>query len=305
MKKILITGGAGFIGSHLANKLFDMGNEVYVVDDFEYRFTVPIKRNPLRSGIKFIGADFSTCYIMHDLQFDVIFHLAASINVDESIKKPYAYFDNNFRGTSFFIDDIKEKQKGAKVIYASSAEVYGSARMQKMAEEHPLDPLSPYAVSKLATEQMLKVYAQLYGMDITIIRNFNTFGEYQRDDYYGGVIGKFAGMALAGENLPVYGSGEQSRDYMHVDQAVDGYILAMTDKLPLIVNFGSGVPIRIIDIANFIAKEFGVEVFHEKPRPNEIMRLEADVGRALSYGYKVETDFWSNLKNYLEFIKSN
>ena len=305
MKNILITGGCGFIGSHLANRLFALGFKITVVDDYEYRFDddyIPPKLNP---HIRVIPCDFSTVSVLYDEQFDVIFHLAASINVDESIEKPFDYFDNNTQSTIRFIETIRKNQKNCKFIYASSAEVYGTAKANKINEDHVLDPLSPYAVSKLGAEQMLKVYAQLYGMDITIIRNFNTFGEGQRGDYYGGVISKFAHLAKAGKSLPVFGTGEQSRDYMHVSQAVDGYILAMEKKLPLIVNFGSGVPIKIIDIANYIAKEFNVDVVHEKARPNEIMRLEADVGRALEYGYEVETDFWSNLKEYLTFIKNN
>jgi len=307
MKKILVTGGEGFIGSHLANRLCELGHDVTVVDDSLFT-NQGIKRNPLNKKIKVIDADFSTVSILmgEDCeQFDVIYHLAASINVDESIQKPREYFDNNFDGTCRLIDEIRNYQKNCKFIYASSAEVYGTARANKIREDHTLDPLSPYAVSKLATEQMLKVYAQLYGMDITIIRNFNTFGEYQRGDFYGGVISKFANIALQGGDLPVYGSGEQMRDYMHISQAVEGYILAMEKKLPLIVNFGSGTPIRIIDIANFIAESFGVKIKHEKPRPNEIMRLEADIGRAKEYGYVVNTDFWVQLKEYLKFIKNN
>lgn len=306
MKNILITGGCGFIGSHLAVRLAKEGHKITIVDDHEYRFHGS-KTNPdlANRSIRFIGCDFATAAILHEEQFDVIFHLAASINVDESIKEPFEYFDNNFRGTSFLIEEVRKNQKNCKFIYASSAEVYGTAQEEAMSETHPLDPLSPYAVSKLATEQMLKVYSQLYGMDITVIRNFNTFGEYQRGDYYGGVISKFAHLAKEGKDLPVYGSGEQTRDYMHISQAVTGYILAMKNKLPTIVNFGSGVEIKIIDIANFIAKEFGVKVIHEPARPNEIVKLRADISRALSYGYIVETDFWINLKNYLDFIKNN
>lgn len=302
-KTILVTGVAGFIGSHLANRLVELGHTVIGIDDYS---SGPMEgRNPLHKDIKVINADYSTCHILYDEHFDVVFHLAASINVDESIKEPAKYFDNNASGTLRLIDAIRENQRECKFIYASSAEVYGSATTAKISEEHVLDPLSPYAVSKMAAEQMLKVYAQVFFMDITIIRNFNTFGEFQRGDFYGGVISKFAHLAKKGEPLPVYGSGEQSRDYMHISQAVEGYILAMENKLPNIVNFGSGTPIKIIDIANFIAKEFQVDIFHDRPRPNEIVRLEADISRAEQYGYKVQTDFWVNLKAYLEFIKNN
>lgn len=293
--KILITGAKGFIGSHLGNKLFELGHDVLGVDDGSNSSTNEIKFDILKD-------DFVNLHVAY---FDVVYHLAASINVDESIEKPFEYFDNNSYKTLAFLETLKRYNKDCKFIYASSAEVYGSARTEKMTEDHLLDPLSPYAVSKLAAEQMCKNYAQLYSMDITVVRNFNTFGEYQRGGVYGGVIAKFAHLAKEGKDLPIYGSGEQMRDYMYIDQAISGYVLALETKLPTIVNFGSGKPIKIIDIANYIAKKFNVKVVHEKSRPNEIMRLEADISRAKQYGYRVETDFWANLESYLEFIKNN
>lgn len=298
MSKILITGAKGFIGSHLGNKLTELGHEVFGVDSLNNNC-----KNPTAFKWDAINV-FQVAFDYNFKEYDAVVHLAASINVDESIKYPHFYLKNNAEATTLLLQRIKEENPKCKFVYASSAEVYGSARMPKMDEDHPLDPLSPYAVSKLAAEQMCKNYAQLYGMDITVIRNFNTFGEYQRGGIYGGVIAKFANLAKEGKDLPVYGSGEQMRDYMYIKQAVAGYVLALENKLPTIVNFGSGTPIRIIDIANAIADKFGVKVYHGKPRPNEVMRLEADVSRAMQYGYKVETDFWKHLNQYLEWIKN-
>lgn len=289
--KILITGAKGFIGSHLGNKLHNMGHDVVGVDN---------ETNASRNTILFKCEKYNFQEIEDLKDFDAVFHLAASINVDESIKKPVKYFENNSAGTLKLLDVLKKTNDKCRFIYASSAEVYGSARQQVMSEDHPLDPLSPYAVSKLAAEQMCKNYAQLYGLNVVVVRNFNTFGEYQRGGVYGGVIAKFKSLAQKGKSLPVYGSGEQSRDYMHISQAVDGYVLALTQKLPEIVNFGSGVPVKIIDIANYISTKFNVGIHHEPPRPNEIMRLEADVSRARSYGYQISTDFWKHLDKYLE-----
>jgi len=292
--KILITGAAGFIGSHLGNGLVALGHKVEGVDTFENpsdnKISFEIKKiNFADENLKLTG-------------YDVIFHLAAYINVDESIANPTKYLENNTLATQRLLEKVKRDCPTARFIYASSAEVYGTAATPKMDENHPLDPLSPYAVSKLGAEQICKVYAQIYEMPITVIRNFNTFGEHQRGGIYGGVIAKFTKLAKAGEDLPVYGSGEQMRDFMYISQAVAGYILTMEQKnMPLIINFGSGMPIKIIDIANFIANKFGVKVYHDKSRPNEIMRLEADISRAMHYGYKVETNFWENLENYLEY----
>lgn len=291
--KILITGARGFIGSHLGNKLVELGYKVQGVDDLS---------NPSDNKIKFPCEYVDFKRYVSDTALagiDVVFHLAAYINVDESIEHPSLYFENNAAKTIYLLDVIRNHNLKTKLIFASSAEVYGTAQMPAMDEDHPTDPISPYAVAKLAAEQMCKNYAQIYGMDITVIRNFNTFGEHQRGGQYGGVIAKFKKQAQEGGPITVYGSGEQMRDYMHISQAVNGYILALNTKLPTIINFGSGTPIKIIDIANHIAKKFGVEVIHTKPRPNEVMRLQADVSRAVRHGYKVETDFWNHLDSYL------
>jgi dTDP-glucose 4,6-dehydratase len=293
--RILLTGCCGFIGSHLGNKLVELGHEVLGVDNLS-------NYSDNKKNFKYEAIDFRQYVQEQDLDFDVIFHLAAAINVDESIKIPEYYFTNNSFGTLQLLEAARKRNFKGKIIYASSAEVYGTAQRAVMDEDHPLDPLSPYAVSKLAAEQLCKNYAQLYGLNIQVIRNFNTFGEHQRGGFYGGVIAKFKAQALKGEALTVYGSGEQMRDYMHISQAVDGYVLAMETKMPLIVNFGSGKPIKIVDIANYISTKFKVSLHYTNPRPNEIMRLQADVTRAMKCGYKVETDFWVHLENYLNAI---
>jgi len=290
--RILITGAAGFIGSHLGNRLVELGHEVVGVDNLGNYCNQ-------HRDFRLVTADFRQIFELEPKPFDAIYHLAARINVDESIETPAFYFQENANGTLFLLEHLRQAKSTTKFIYASSAEVYGTARHQKMDEGHPLDPQSPYAVSKLAAEQLCKNYAQLYAMPITVVRNFNTFGEHQRGGRYGGVIAKFKGQAMRGEPITVYGSGEQMRDYMHISQAVAGYVLALETSLPLIVNFGSGTPIRIIDIANAIAKRFNAKVTHTPNRPGEIMRLEADIGRAEAYGYRAETDFWKHLDYYL------
>lgn len=290
MSNILITGSKGFIGSHLGNRLKELGHEVTGIDNDMNASDNPMIFFTLKEDYQEVRVE----------GFDVIFHLAASINVDESIEKPDLYMDNNASGTLELLEKVRQFNPTCRFIYASSAEVYGSAREELMSEDHSIDPLSPYAVSKFAAEQMCKNYAQIHGLDITVIRNFNTFGEHQRGGQYGGVIAKFKEQAKAGGPVTVYGSGEQTRDYMHVSQAVEGYVLAMNAKLPTIVNFGGGVDYKIIDIANYIAQRFGVKVQHTRPRPNEVMRLRADISLAKQYGYQMSTAFWVHLGAYLD-----
>lgn len=289
--RILITGARGFIGSHLGNKLSSMGETVTGIDDNSH-----VSDNKTSFDVE-TGNIFD---IENVENYDAIIHLAASINVDESIERPVDYLKNNTLGTLSLLEVARITNPDIKFIFASSAEVYGTAQRELMDEDHPLDPLSPYAVSKLAAEQLCKVYAQVHGMNVTIVRNFNTFGEYQSGGRYGGVIAKFADAVRNKGSLVVYGSGEQSRDYMHISQAVSGYVLALQHRLPLVINFGSGTPIKIIDIANFMADKYGVKIVHDRPRPNEIMRLRADVSRATQYGYTVATDFWKHLDQYLD-----
>lgn len=291
--RILITGACGFIGSHLGNRLVELGHEVVGIDNLSH-----YSQN--KKLFKYEAMDFRQYVAEWPLDdYECIFHLAAHINVDESIGHPDIYFDTNARGTLSLLESLRKQNYDGKIVFASSAEVYGNAQRPIMDEDHPLDPLSPYAVSKLAAEQLCKVYGQLYGLDIKVIRNFNTFGEFQSGGVYGGVIAKFKRLAKEGKPLTVYGSGEQSRDYMHISQAVDGYVLAMSAQLPRVINFGSGTTVKIIDIANEIAKRFNVPVEHTRARPNEIMMLRADITRAQRYGYKVGTDFWRHLNDYL------
>lgn len=295
--RILITGSKGFIGSHLYERLQALGHDVLGVDNLSHYS--PREEDGHQKYMLMTFQQYAQDPFENIQDFDVIVHLAAHINVDESIAHPEVYFDNNARGTLTLLEVLRKRGFKGRLIYASSAEVYGSAQRSVMDEDHPLDPISPYAVSKLTAEQLCKNYAYLYGLDIIVIRNFNTFGEGQNGGVYGGVIAKFKEMAKAGKDLTVYGSGEQMRDFMHISQAVDGYVLALTANLPVIVNFGAGKPIKIIDIANHIAQRFGVKVVHTAPRPGEIMRLEADISRAKKCGYKVGTDFWKHLEEYL------
>jgi nucleoside-diphosphate-sugar epimerase len=287
----MLTGAQGFIGAHLGNYLIDRGHEVVGIDDLS---------NPSQQAVRFPLEKKGYADATSLAGYDVTIHLAASINVDESILKPERYFENNVLGTLRFLETLRRTNPSCKFIYASSSEVYGSAKTPLMSEEHPLDPLSPYAVSKLAAEQLCKNYQQIHNLNITIIRHFNGFGQYQNNGIYGGAIAKFKEQGKAGRDITVFGSGEQSRDYTYIAQILSGYMLAIEKKLPLIVNFGSGSSVKIIDIANYIARKYSANVVHLPPRANEVMRLEADISKALSYGYNVQTDFWRNLDEYLD-----
>jgi len=294
--RILLTGARGFVGSHLGNELTRRGHDVIGVDDMS---------SPSTNEVVFPVHEMKVGALTPEMLegVDAIFHLAAKVNVDESILKPQLYFDENVSETIHLLELARTYAPRAKFIYASTSEVYGTGRTDKMAEDHPLEAASPYAVSKMAADRLVGIYGDMHGMDVTVVRNFNTFGEHQRDGLYGGVIPKFVSQALKGEPITVFGDGTQSRDYMHVSQAITGYTMILEHDMPRLYNCGLGETFPIIEIAQFIAKKFDVPIEHRPARPNEVLFLCADVSLAREHGYTITTDFWNMLDAYIEWRK--
>lgn len=287
----MLTGARGFVGSHLGNELVRHGHDVIGVDNLSTPSTNPVSFPVLEKSVGELRTD-------DILGIESVFHLAAKVNVDESIVQPQYYFTENVDETIHLLELFRYDAPKSKFIYASTSEVYGSGRMPKMTEDHPLEAASPYAVSKMAADRLVSIYGDMHGMDVTIVRNFNTFGEHQRDGLYGGVIPKFVSQAIAGKPITIFGDGMQSRDYMHVSQAISGYILALEKQMPRTYNCGLGETFPILDIARHVAQKFDVEIEHLPPRPNEVLFLCADVELAKKHGYEITTDFWTMLDVY-------
>jgi len=288
---ILITGARGFVGSHLGNTLAAKGHTVVGIDDLSNPST-----NTVTFPVKIMRVGELSPEDIRGV--DAIFHLAAKVNVDESIAFPQPYFDANVNETVHLLELVRAHAPSIKFIYASTSEVYGSGMTEKMDESHPLEAASPYAVSKMAADRLVMIYGAMHGMDVTVVRNFNTFGEHQRDGLYGGVIPKFVSQGLKKEPITIFGDGSQSRDYMHVSQAVTGYAMVLERDMPKLYNCGLGETFPIIDIAHYIAKKFDVPVVHLPARPNEVQFLCADVSLAKAHGYEITTDFWNMLDSY-------
>lgn len=297
MKKALITGSAGFIGFHLTNFLSKNGWRVIGMDNLLH---------PCKAKTEVIYADVRYSQDIEPLikKVDVVFHLAAQISVDKSISNPEETFDINVKGTINILEACKKYKK--KLVFASSSEVYGTALTEKMSETHPLNPQSPYAASKAAADLICFSYIKTYNMDVSILRNFNTFGPFQNDDSYGGVIAIFTRRALTGEPLKIFGDGKQERDYIWIDDALQGYKIAASHNLkgkPL--NIGSGKTISINKLAKLIVRltESSSKIIHTKERAGEVRRLRADISFAKSLGFKPETHFEKNLKEYIVWFK--
>ena len=296
MANYLVTGGSGFIGSHLCRKLETLGNQVVSLDHMMH----PCE-NPFIS--RFADVRYAQDIAQYFKGCDICFHLAAQISVDKSIHNPQETVDININGTLNILELCKKHD--VKLVFASTSEVYGSDQVGKMDEDHPLDAQSPYGASKVAADRLCKSYIDTYGMSIVILRNFNTFGPYQNDDSYGGVIARFTKAALAGEDLRIFGSGEQERDYMWVDDAVNAYIKVVSKKG--VFNAGSGKTITVNRIAHLI-KEFTKsksKVIHVAPRPGEVQRLCCDASKIKALGWKPKLSIEEGIKQYVTFYKNS
>jgi len=285
--KILVTGGAGFIGSHLCEKYTKEGHTVLCLDNFFNGNLANIRHLLNYKNFKLINGDIRDFDTLEKLMpgVDAICHLAAQIHVDRSIIEPKLTYDVNVLGTQNILEAARMYDV-EKVVYVSSSEVYGTAEFVPMTEDHPLSAPHPYGASKIAADRMCHAYAQTYQMDIAIIRPFNAFGPRQKDTGYGGVISIFVKRVQNGAPPIVYGDGNQTRDYTYVADLVDALdlILKHTEPITSPINIGTGREVRIIDLANMIIElaspRSRIKPVFVEPRPGEVQRLLADNSRA-------------------------
>ncbi|MBI3334508.1 GDP-mannose 4,6-dehydratase [Candidatus Pacearchaeota archaeon] len=294
-KKILITGAAGFIGHHLANKLRSEGHTVIGVDNFDHPCGAPAQ------CVHMDVRDPALKELIKDV--DEVYHLAAQIHVDRSYEDPELTYDVNVGGTKNVLDACKEYNK--TMLLASSVEVYGSAKTPAISEDHPLHPQSPYAESKRQAEELCKEYARKYGVKVKIMRSFNTYGPYQNSEIYGSVIPIFVRRILNGEPPVIFGSGIQTRDFMHISDALNAYELMIT-KGPIgePTHFGTGSEISINELADVLINLIGKKMrpVYSAPRPDEVMRLRANITKAESLGFKPAMALEQGLKHYVEWF---
>jgi dTDP-glucose 4,6-dehydratase len=282
-KSILVTGGAGFIGSHLAEDLVNNGFSVKIIDDFSTGSVNNILGLFNNRNFKMIRGSVTNKDLVEKAasDVDVIFHLAAQIHVDRSILEPRHTFEVNTLGTLNVLDAASENNVET-VVYASTSEVYGSAKYVPMDEDHPLNPASPYAASKAAADRLCFSYYNTYKLPVVIVRCFNTYGPRQKDTGYAAAIPKFIRRVLSGKPPVIYGDGTQTRDYMYVKDTVKAYKLVLNsykNVLGKAINFGTGKEISILDLANTLCELSNnkSKPIHVAPRAGEVKRLCADV----------------------------
>jgi UDP-glucose 4-epimerase len=306
---ILITGGAGFVGSHLCDKYTFNGDKVICLDNFMNGSLTNVRHLIGHRNFKLINGDIRNFDLLEKIMrdVDVVFHLAAQIHVDRSVIEPKLTYDINVIGTQNVLEAARMYDV-QKVIHASTSEVYGSTLYAPMDENHPLNAPHPYGASKIAADRLCYSYINTYGMNICVMRPFNLYGPRQKDSGYGGAISIFTKRVL--NNMPpiIFGDGEQTRDYTYVDDIVEAYdlILHHEGKISEPINFGTGNEIKIIDLARLIIKLCGkdgmIKPVCVEPRPGEVVRLIADISRAKALlGWKPQHSIESGLGKYLDW----
>ena len=307
--KILVTGGAGFIGRWLVKKLLDGGHHLWVLDNLSGGSLGNILEFRHERGfMDFLKGDVCDRKLLSSLfknGFDICYHLAASINVQDSIDRPRSTFENDVIGSFNVLEECR--LSNTKIVFMSTCMVYEHAsENERIDESHPLKPASPYAGSKMSAENMVLSYWHAYKHPAVILRPFNTYGPYQKTSGEGGVISIFIRKALSGKPLCIYGDGEQTRDFLYVEDCADfvakaGFCDEANGK---VINAGTGNDISINNLATMICKETGniIHVPHIHPQ-SEIKKLlcNFDLAKKL-LGWKPTTSLEEGVENTKKWI---
>ncbi len=299
---MLVTGGAGFIGSHIVDRLINDGYEVIVLDNLT---TGNIKNvNP--------KAKFINCDVRDNLEdkinfkdVEVIFHQAAQINVRVSVDNPIYDANINVLGTINILN-LMRKYDIQKIIFASSGgAVYGEPEYLPVDENHKISPLSPYGLSKYAGEEYIKLYNRLYNIEYCILRYSNVYGERQDPRGEAGVISIFIERIINNKRPVIFGDGNQTRDFIYVGDVVDANILAMNWKNE-IVNIGTGKETTINELYNIISRElnFKDKPIYDKPREGEVYRIYLNIDKAKSLGWQPKTTLQEGIKRVINWFKN-
>jgi UDP-glucose 4-epimerase len=308
--KILVTGGAGFIGSHLTEALVARGERVRVLDNLATGHLENLAR--VREDIEWIHGDIADLETVQRAAHDaaVIFHQAALPSVPRSIQNPRASHDANLTGTLNVLIAARDNQV-KRVVMASSSSVYGNSPVLPKVETFEPAPLSPYAVTKLAGEYYARVFANLYGLSTICLRYFNVFGPRQDPtSQYAGALAKFVRCALRGVPYPVYGDGEQSRDFTYIENVVRANLLAATSEVDgaAVINVAGGARTtlnQIIALLNELTRQ-SLPTQFGPPRAGDVLHSHADISRARELlGYEPTVDVREGLKRTLEWYQTS
>ena len=309
--RFLLTGGAGFIGAHIVKRLVGEGAVVRVVDNLSTGQVARLEN--LRCSIEYVEADLADNLVSDEVVKDVdyVLHQAAIPSVQRSVRDPIGTNRANVTATLNLLESCR-KAKVRRFVYAASSSAYGDTEVLPKSEEMPPNPLSPYALQKLAGEHYCKLYYSLYGLETVCLRYFNVFGPGQDPhSEYSAVIPKFISKLLINELITVYGDGEQSRDFTYVENVVDANLLALqaTKACGKVLNVGCGERITLNTLIQLLEEIVGVKakVSYSASKPGDVRHSLADINlarRLLEYEPKVMVK--EGLRRTVEaFVKSD
>ena len=302
---ILITGGAGFIGSNLAVRLLADGHRITVLDNLSSGYKSNLAALP---GVDFIHGDISDQSAVRQATAgrEVVFHLAASVGNKRSIDDPVADAETNVIGTLRLLEAARHAGV-RKFVTSSSAGIFGELKTLPIREDHPIDPDSPYGASKLCAEKETLAFGKLYGIETVCLRYFNVYGPHQRFDAYGNVIPIFVFQALQNETLTIFGDGDQTRDLVNVHDVVQANVrAAMTPGLRGAFNIGSGTSISINCLVGKLRRVLGVpfEVRYSPPRLGDVRDSLADITAARNaFGFCPLVGLEEGLSEYVSWAR--
>ncbi len=300
--RFLVTGGAGFLGATLANRLIAGGHTVYALDDLSNGDAAR-----LAGAVAFTRGDVDNIPLLWSLlqEVDCVYHLAARVSVPQSILYPREYARVNVGGTVSLMEAMRDTGVG-RVVFTSSGAVYGGQPRQPVREDDPPHPDSPYAVSKWAAEQYVSTIGELWGLETVALRIFNAYGPGQGLPVsHAPVVPRFLWAALTGGSLVVYGDGRQTRDYVYVDDVVDALVAAATatDLHQQVINIGYGQETSITELIAQVEGATGrrANVIYHREKSGGVPRLAADIGRARALlGFRPRTSLADGLRLTLE-----
>lgn len=311
---ILITGGAGFIGSTLADKLLSNSNKVIVLDNFNDYYPVEMKENNVKQHLnnphyKLYRGDIEDSAFVNKVfeenNVEIVVHIAARAGVRPSLENPSAYAKTNIDGTINILEAMKNHNV-KKLVFASSSSVYGNCKADKFSEDLKVtEPISPYAATKSACEQFIYTYSKLYDIEALCLRFFTVFGPRQRPDL---AIRKFIELIEQDKPIPVYGDGSTMRDYTYIDDIIEGICSAIKyDKTPYeIINLGGGSPVTLSQMIETIEKVLGKKARIDRlpMQPGDVDKTVSDISKAQKLiGYCPQTTFEEGIKKFIDWRK--
>jgi UDP-glucuronate 4-epimerase len=317
MKNILVTGGAGFIGSHLVDRLLAEGDwQVTVVDDFNNFYDPEIKRENIRAQLpdshyQLRQADIrdraALKKVFDESDFDCIIHLAARAGVRPSLTQPQLYAETNINGTLNLFELARERRV-RQFVFGSSSSVYGINAKIPFSEDDPIrQPISPYAATKAAGELLAHTYSHLYGLRCVCLRFFTVYGARQRPDL---AIHKFARLMTSGKSIPVFGDGTTRRDYTFIDDIISGVRAAIDYEGTKfeVINLGESRTVELRELIVLLEKELGItaEIQSQPMQPGDVPQTYADIEKARRLlNYDPQTPIEEGIRKFVEWFRKS